>query len=61
MAANGLSVQDVELLRPYAEYIEIMAQGNKKMYAEAVMMERYHMGRTAIKTMLLKMEQEIKM
>lgn len=60
MAENGLSASDFYLLRPYNEYRELMAAGNKKMYVEAVMKERYNMGRASVLSMVAKMEREIK-
>ncbi len=60
MANNGLNVTDVYMLMPYNDYRELMAAGNKKMYVEAVMKERYNMGRASVLSMVAKMEREIK-
>lgn len=61
MANNGLKVQDLFLLRPYNEYKRLIDEGNKKMYVEAVMNDKFKMGRTSVLSMVAKMEREIKM
>ena len=59
MKAEGFNERDYNNLAIYEEYMRLLQEGGKKAYAEAVLKERYGLGRNTVLRIVARMRADV--